>query len=184
MGCHALLQGIFLTQGWNCVSLVSLTGRQVLYHSATREAILSSSLALMLSPWRTVFFEHTMLFSIVLFPLPGTPPPSCSRDTHPSDGFCWEFPDHPLPHLQSWSLLCLPHEPLQLPWSSCSRSVFPFRQRPCWGPRPCLSSQHPQLLAGRQYYNHVEQMNSFKSSCTDIGIVRGRPGLGQAGDRQ
>lgn len=138
----------------------------------------------MLSPWRTVFFEHTMLFSIVLFPLPGTPPPSCSRDTHPSDGFCWEFPDHPLPHLQSRSLLCLPHEPLQLPWSSCSRSVFPFRQRPCWGPRPCLSSQHPQLLAGRQYYNHVEQMNSFKSSCTDIGIVRGRPGLGQAGDRQ
>ena len=31
-GCHILLQEIFLTQGWNCVSFVFFIGRGVLYH--------------------------------------------------------------------------------------------------------------------------------------------------------
>ena len=35
VGCHFLLQGIFLTQGWN---LHLLFGRRILYHWATREA--------------------------------------------------------------------------------------------------------------------------------------------------
>ena len=35
MGCHFLLQDIFLTQGLNCISCI---GRQILYHWATREA--------------------------------------------------------------------------------------------------------------------------------------------------
>ena len=38
VGCHFLLQGIFLIQRWNlCVSWVSCTGRWVLYHYATWE---------------------------------------------------------------------------------------------------------------------------------------------------
>ena len=32
VGCHFLLQGIFLTEGSNLLSLVFCTGRQVLYH--------------------------------------------------------------------------------------------------------------------------------------------------------
>ena len=32
MGCHVLLQRIFLTLGLNCVSCVSCIGRQILYH--------------------------------------------------------------------------------------------------------------------------------------------------------
>ena len=32
VGCHALLQEIFLTQGLNQISYVSCIGRQVLYH--------------------------------------------------------------------------------------------------------------------------------------------------------
>ena len=35
VGCHFLLQGVFLTQGW---SIHLLLGRQILYHWATREA--------------------------------------------------------------------------------------------------------------------------------------------------
>ena len=31
MGCHFLLQGIFPTQGSNCVSSISCVGRQILY---------------------------------------------------------------------------------------------------------------------------------------------------------
>ena len=31
-GCHALLQGIFLTRNWTCISYVSYFGRLVLYH--------------------------------------------------------------------------------------------------------------------------------------------------------
>ena len=38
VGCHILLQGLFLTQGSHCVSCVSCTGRQVLHHCATWEA--------------------------------------------------------------------------------------------------------------------------------------------------
>ena len=39
VGCHALLQGIFPTQGLNlCVSYVSSVGGQVLYYSTTWEA--------------------------------------------------------------------------------------------------------------------------------------------------
>ena len=32
VGCHALVQGIFLTQGSNCISYASCTGRRALYH--------------------------------------------------------------------------------------------------------------------------------------------------------
>ena len=37
VGCHFLLQGIFLTQGlnWTCVSYISCISRQILYHCAT-----------------------------------------------------------------------------------------------------------------------------------------------------
>ena len=37
VGCHALLQGIFLTQGLNSDLLYLLHHRQILYHWATRE---------------------------------------------------------------------------------------------------------------------------------------------------
>ena len=40
MGCHFLLQGIFPTQGWN---LCLLCWQQILYHWATREALLLSN---------------------------------------------------------------------------------------------------------------------------------------------
>ena len=32
-GCHLLLQGVFLTQGWDLISCVSCIGRQGPYHS-------------------------------------------------------------------------------------------------------------------------------------------------------
>ena len=32
MGCHALLQKVFLTQGSNPISCISCNGRRVLYH--------------------------------------------------------------------------------------------------------------------------------------------------------
>ena len=35
VGCHFLLQGIFLTRDWTCVSC---TGREILHHWATRKA--------------------------------------------------------------------------------------------------------------------------------------------------
>ena len=38
VGCHALLQGIFLTQGLNSGLLQLLHFRRILYHCATREA--------------------------------------------------------------------------------------------------------------------------------------------------
>ena len=38
MGCHALLMGIFLTQGSNPIFYASCIGRQILYRWATREA--------------------------------------------------------------------------------------------------------------------------------------------------
>ena len=38
VGCHAVLQGIFLTQGLNSGLLQLLHFRQILYHCATREA--------------------------------------------------------------------------------------------------------------------------------------------------
>ena len=38
VGCHALLQRIFPTQGWNQVSYVSCIGRWVLYHWVTWES--------------------------------------------------------------------------------------------------------------------------------------------------
>ena len=39
LGCHFLLQGIFLTQGSNPVSCVSCIGRCILYHCAAWEAL-------------------------------------------------------------------------------------------------------------------------------------------------
>ena len=48
MGCHALLQGIFLTQGSNPHPLL---GRQILYHCITWEAS---------GKTRTSFFFITM----------------------------------------------------------------------------------------------------------------------------
>ena len=39
VGCHALFQGIFPTQGWNPHPLWLLHCRQILYHLATREAL-------------------------------------------------------------------------------------------------------------------------------------------------
>ena len=39
MGCHSLLQGIFLTQGLNPTLLCSSISRQILYHCATWEAL-------------------------------------------------------------------------------------------------------------------------------------------------
>ena len=39
VGCHFLLQGIFLTQGSNSHLLLSCTGRQILYCCTTREAL-------------------------------------------------------------------------------------------------------------------------------------------------
>ena len=39
VGCHFLLQGIFLTQGSTHVSCID---RQILYHCATREALITS----------------------------------------------------------------------------------------------------------------------------------------------
>lgn len=95
--------------------------------------------------------EHKLLFSIVLFLLPGTPPPSCSQDTHPSGCLCWEVfqtpPTHPpMPRLQSWSLPRLPCVPPQLLGGSWFLSAFPLTLSTRQGPRPCLSSQHPQLL--------------------------------------
>ena len=44
VGCHALLQGIFPTQGSNQHLLRLLTCRQVLYHWASREAQTTDSL--------------------------------------------------------------------------------------------------------------------------------------------
>ena len=41
VGCHALLQGIFLTQGSNLWLLQLLHCRQILYGSATRDALLT-----------------------------------------------------------------------------------------------------------------------------------------------
>ena len=38
VGCHALLQGIFLTQKRTCVSGIFCTGRWILYHCTTWEA--------------------------------------------------------------------------------------------------------------------------------------------------
>ena len=38
MGCHALLQGIFLTQGWNLSLLCFLHCRRILYQWATGQA--------------------------------------------------------------------------------------------------------------------------------------------------
>ena len=38
VGCHFLLQGIFLTQGLNLSLLCLLHYRQILYHCATQEA--------------------------------------------------------------------------------------------------------------------------------------------------
>ena len=38
VGCHALLQGILLTQGSNQCSYVSCIGRQVLYHQCHQES--------------------------------------------------------------------------------------------------------------------------------------------------
>ena len=35
VGCHFLLQGIFLTQGSNPMSYISCTGRAILYHCIT-----------------------------------------------------------------------------------------------------------------------------------------------------
>ena len=38
VGCHFLLQGIFLTREWTQVSCISFIGRQILYHWATWES--------------------------------------------------------------------------------------------------------------------------------------------------
>ena len=42
-GCHFLLQRIFLTQGRTHVSCISYTGRQILYHCTTWEALMNDS---------------------------------------------------------------------------------------------------------------------------------------------
>ena len=39
VSCYALLQGIFWSWGWRCISWVSCIGRCVLYHWATWEAL-------------------------------------------------------------------------------------------------------------------------------------------------
>ena len=58
MGCHALLQGIFPTQGSNRVSWVSCIGREILYHQGhlgspppRRLPILHQLLMCQISPW-------------------------------------------------------------------------------------------------------------------------------------
>ena len=39
VGCHFLLQQVFLTPGWTHISCSSCTGSQILYHWATRESL-------------------------------------------------------------------------------------------------------------------------------------------------
>ena len=62
VGCHALLQGIFPTQGWHTHFLVSWIGRQILYHQHHLESlsirILSPkrSSCFYLAPLQTIFF--------------------------------------------------------------------------------------------------------------------------------
>ena len=48
MGCHFLLQGIFLTQNQINVSCISYIDRWILYHSATWEALPTCSICLFL----------------------------------------------------------------------------------------------------------------------------------------
>ena len=44
IGCHFYLQGIFLTQGWTCVSYGSCIGRWIIYPCVTWEAPILHSL--------------------------------------------------------------------------------------------------------------------------------------------
>ena len=73
VGCHALLQGIFLTQGWN---LGFLHCRQILYHWATKEAheseskspsVVSNSLQPhgLYSPWNSPVVHGILQWSIL-----------------------------------------------------------------------------------------------------------------------
>ena len=39
LGCHFLLQESSQPRDWTCISCVSCTGRQILYHCTTREAL-------------------------------------------------------------------------------------------------------------------------------------------------
>ena len=56
VGCHALLQGIFLTQGSNLNLLWLLHCRQILYHRATGEAqILDGGIIRSMREWKKVW---------------------------------------------------------------------------------------------------------------------------------
>ena len=59
VGCHVLLQGIFLTQGSNLHLCVSFISRQILYHWATSEALLWNFLRL---PYFSFLFSLSKLF--------------------------------------------------------------------------------------------------------------------------
>ena len=77
VGCHLLLQGIFLTQGSNPSSLHC---RSVLYHLATRKAPIQSiqfSHSLMSNSLQPHRLQHTRL------PCPSPTPRVCSN-SHPS----------------------------------------------------------------------------------------------------
>ena len=78
-GCHILLQEIFLTQGWNCVSFVFCIDRGVLYHKHHQRSpatISKSTFPVLfyflcwifpsrLSPSPSAF-QHTLLYPILM----------------------------------------------------------------------------------------------------------------------
>ena len=65
VGCHALLQGIFPTQGLNLGLLRLLHCRGILYHQDTREALLRP-LSIFHLFFKNLFFDCCMDFFLVV----------------------------------------------------------------------------------------------------------------------
>ena len=65
MGCHALLQGILLTQGLNLRLLQLLHCLGILYHGDTREALLRPLFIFYLF-FKNLFFDCCMDFSLIV----------------------------------------------------------------------------------------------------------------------
>ena len=64
VGCHALFQGIFLTQGSNCISYISCIGTHTHTHTHTEKLVSSLSLSLSLSIYIYIYiyihiYTHT-----------------------------------------------------------------------------------------------------------------------------
>ena len=85
MGCHFLLQGIFLTQGGTCICHVSCIGRWVLYHQrhlgSPSEALGRVSVASSLPTPPRVLTPRAAN-------RPGLPRPSCGFEASLPQGLC------------------------------------------------------------------------------------------------